>query len=224
MPRKPAPRPIPKDIDLAEDAKPISDKIPSDLSSITNLAVKALALQARIEKGQALLAELSGELTKILTVDLPDAMTELGMSEFSLNTGEKIKVSPVVAASLPSESSIEKTRDEDAREALRLRFERGIAFLTKNGAESLIKTKITANFGKGESSLAKKAIAALKKLAIPASVGKSVHPSTLTAWVKERLAEGKEVDHEALSVYTGNKAEIKIPGASKGKKDSSGLL
>lgn len=58
-------------------------------------------------------------------------------------------------------------------------------FLKSHGAESLIKTEVTAKLPKGQLKAAKQLMAAAKKLKIQSQLKQSVHAGTLGAWLRE---------------------------------------
>lgn len=190
-----------------EDIAPLAPA--TDLAAIVEIAKGLVNLEKRILMGEELLKQLKEKHQRITTEEIPAMMEALGLKEFTLANDDKIVLMPVTSANLPSESTIEKTKEVNKQEELRARFNSGIAYLKKVGADSIIKTFVKAELGKDSEKLAKQVQAALGKLGIEASVGRGVHPQTLTAWVKERLAAGLEVDFDLFAVYTGTRAEIK---------------
>jgi hypothetical protein len=87
---------------------------------------------------------------------------------------------------------------------------RDLAFATlkKRKAEDLIKTEIVARLGRGKLPLAKKLIAAAKKLKIAVDVKVSVHSATLSSWLREVY----EVNHQSLPA-----SDLEAIGASVGR-------
>ncbi len=95
-----------------------------------------------------------------------------------------------------------------------MRRDKAMSFLEKNGAASIIKTWVEAEFGKGQKGEAIKAQKLLQKAGIAAELTSGVHPQTLASWVRERLEGGLAVDMEALAVFNGQKAVIDRPKVS----------
>jgi len=156
-------------------------------------------------------------ITGIQMASLPDLMLSLHLDSFTLSSGEVISIRPFLKASLPTENQIARERDPDKREDLKERLRRGLETLRKSGAASLIKTTLTAQLGKDSEPLARSALRALKEMGILARSERGVHPSTLSAWVKERMANGAPVDTVTFGVFSGNKAEISGNKAAEGK-------
>ena len=65
------------------------------------------------------------------------------------------------------------------------------------------------SFGREEDEIADKVVRDLIDEGFDPSQSKSVHAGTLSAFVKEQLAEGVELPEDLLGVYVGRKAIIK---------------
>ena len=109
---------------------------------------------------------------------------------FSLS-GEKIKIKSGVKASIP--------KDKKAA---------AFKYLEANGAASLIKHELKATFGKGEDKAAEALAAHLTKSGARFDDKRNVPWNTLTAWVNERIENGKPVDQGLLGVYEYQEAKI----------------
>jgi hypothetical protein len=182
-----------------------------ELSQLSDLSKRMQNLQWKIDQIMGEVFELQKIRDRIAFQDIPELMDKWGISEVRLKDGSRVVVKPFVKASLPTETAITKAKTEDDRELLRDRINIGLAFLKKNGAEALIKNILKVEFGKGQTKKAREAIAALAKIGISAETVQTVHAQTLTAWVRERLAEGKPVDLATFSVYSGNVATVEAP-------------
>lgn len=185
-----------------------------DLKALVARCEALLALEGRIAKGEALLTELKADHRRMTTEEIPATMEALGVRDLALTRGLRVEVKKVIAASLPSESAVNRERDPETREQMKERYERGIKYLETAGGAAIIKTSVKADLGKDSGKLAKLVLAALKKLKVEATASRGVHPGTLSAWVRERIEAGLEVDYEALAVYDGYVAEIKRPKVS----------
>jgi len=69
-------------------------------------------------------------------------------------------------------------------------------------------TKVSVNFGKDEDRQAEHAVDTLKQLGLIPSVKQAVHPSTLKAFVKEQLTQGKDIPSETFGIYVGSRSKI----------------
>lgn len=179
-----------------------------DLRQVSDIANRLKTHQETQEKLEEQLATVKGTIWRIQTEELPALMQQYGLSEFKLTDGSKITVKPFVKASLPAEGTILKCKDLDKRAEMRDRLTKAFSYLRKQGAGSLIKSFLKADFGKESEALAKKAMTELRKLGVHAEMAKNVHPQTLTAWVRERLEAGKKIDMELFAVQSGEMASI----------------
>lgn len=186
---------------------------PSDteLSTLSRWARQVVELSDDIDRHDEKIRELAKIRDRIQFEDIPNLMAQFGVSEFKLKDGTRVTVKPFVKANLPTESAILKCRTELEREQMRARIERGLKFLKTQGAESLIKNQLKVEFGKGQIGKAREAIRALAKIGIDADVVATVHPQSLTAWVRERLSDGAPVDMTTFSVFNGNIATVEVP-------------
>lgn len=189
---------------LADAAGGVTKADNVQTKAIGDLAVRQLQLQTRLKEYEAITKTLNEELKKISEYDLPNAMSEAGMSEFKLLDGSKIAIKRVYAASV-------KVAD------------RGDAFawMRERGHDSLIKTEVNVPLGKGAHEAAEEIMAELRKRFpdYQPQLEESVHWQTLRAFVKEQveaeelaIQQGESIDdplpRELLGVYIIDKAEI----------------
>jgi len=194
------------------------DKTESQLLDLDRIGVLVIQLQNKLlllEAAKERVEELSQDVNRLKTEDIPALMDEFNLSEVKLKDGSKVHVRPLILANIPSEGAILKCRDGELRHIMRERLNKCLAYLRKSGAAALIKTFLKADFGKDSEPLAKAAISALKKLGISADVAKSVHPQSLNAWVRERIEAGKPVDMDLFKVFNGQVAEITTPNTER---------
>lgn len=179
--------------DLGADV-PVSE---NTIERLTGLANAAQSLQELIDKLVIELAEEQEKLISIVRVQMPNIMEELGMSEFKMTDGRVISIDPKINASI---------KEQDRPDAFR--------WMEEKGYDGIIKTKVGAEFGKGEIEDARKALDALQKAGYLASIDRSVHPATLKSFVKERLEAG-EVLPPSIGVFEFKEAKIKSPKKKK---------
>jgi len=168
--------------------------IPSNdsIKQIADLAQRQLDLLQKIEQVEADLKLLNEDLRVVSEVDLPTAMFEAGVSSFTLDNGMKVSTKEDVYASIP------KDKESTA-----------FAWLNTNGFGGIIKHVVSASFGKEEDARAKELIAAAQSLGLNPEDKRSVHSATLKAFVKEQLAQGKNIPLELFGAYQVTKATVK---------------
>lgn len=164
-----------------------------DLTHITKLAEKQLYLEARVSNAEDVLKLAQEDLRTVAEVDLPEAMDAIGMEDFTLDDGTKIKCARKIVA------AISKEHEEEAFDWLRA-----------NKAGGIIKREISVQFGKGEDELAK-TVSELVHAAAPKqkkSDKDTVHWATLRKFVNECLADGIEIPLETFGVHEILRADI----------------
>lgn len=195
-------------------------------------AVELVTLDQRIEKGEALLAELRARRETVARRELVDAMDAIGQDHIGLAEFDvDIKTEDYVFASIPNPES-EKDPEAAARKA-ELRAG-AFAWLVENEHEGLIKTVVTVELPRGayEDALRIKRIIDELPALDPetgepvgnggptgycARVQESVHWGTLTSFVKEQIKRPEvTLPLEMLGATVGRVA--KIVKRKKGKK------
>lgn len=180
-------------LDFESDATPQN----IDLSALTAKATEARQLEIDIKEAEEALKVLADRYRQLIEAEIPDFMDQLGVKSYDLVDGTKISVKEDIKA------SITKATKEAAMNWLR-----------SVNAGSLIKTEVAVQFGKGEENTASE-VANLIRTSYGRDVSKddTVHPQTLSAWARERLAAGLDVD-ESITVFRVRKATLK--GAKNG--------
>ena len=162
------------------------------LKSIAELAKRQLNLEIDIANIEAQLKAKKEEHRQVSQIDIPEAMSEIGLSEFKLDSGHKISVNPFYNCSIP------KDRVDEAMDWLR-----------DNNHGDLIKNTVSVDFGRGEDNEA----AALKQMINDKGHSYTdktgVHPQTLRAFVREQVESGQTLPLDLLGVFIGQKTTIK---------------
>jgi hypothetical protein len=124
--------------------------------------------------------------------DLPDLMTELGLSELKLSDGSVVSLKEEVDA---------RITDDTRPGALR--------WLLDHGFGGLIKTEVALTFGRGEHDEAVRVADELQQHYENIALKEDVHHSTLRAFVREQMAAGTAVPMDLFHVHPYSKATIK---------------
>ncbi len=193
------------DIDLLEDVAPASN----ELGAIADLAQRMFDLENEINKLDESLKQKKQDLKMLAEQDLPDLMQELNIKNFTLSNGAKVEVKDVIQASVPSQGAIDRIKDEDEKEAMRILQQQCFDWLRDNGLGDLIKSNVEVQFGRNEDDACNAFTKELreKKLYYKRAVG--VHPGSVNAILKERLKDGKDIPVELFRVYMGRRAKIR---------------
>jgi hypothetical protein len=193
------------DIDLLEDVAPASN----ELGAIADMAQKMHDLEDEINRLDELLKAKKQDLKMLAEQDLPDLMQELNIKNFTLSNGAKVEVKDVIQASVPSQGAIDRVKDEDEREAMRILQQQCFEWLRVNGLGDLIKSNVEVQFGRNEDEACNNFTEELRERKIYYKRAVGVHPQSLNATLKERLSEGKDVPVDLFRVYMGRRANIR---------------
>jgi hypothetical protein len=185
------------------------------LERVTALAIKLLDLKQHKADLEEDAKNVGEAITRLESEDLPSTMTELGLKDFTLTDGNRVTIKSIVAASLPSMGSILREKDSEKAATMRMRLAQGFKYLREHGAGALIKQVLEADLGKDSDVKKALALKALSALGIQASIVPAVHSASLTAWCKERIAAGSEVDFDLFQIFSGSKAVIEKPKDKK---------
>src|SRR5262245_15923373 len=167
----------------------------ANTSTVRRLATRAVELERAIMELEGDLKQFRAELLEIRRERLPDAMAEIGFSEFKLEDGSGVKAKSFVAGSLPK-SPIEKAN------AIRL--------LEQHGGDALIKNELVVVFEKKDHNRAIALAEELKAAGYDATLDSTVHHMQLAAWCREKVRDGEQLDFNALGIYVGRDTEIEL--------------
>lgn len=146
----------------------------ADLQQIVQLAEYQMALEAHIEDMESSLAALKDELKRVQTEDLPLAMEEAGTESITLENGFKVDLKDEIICGISEENRPSAYH-----------------WLERNDYESIIKTKVITEYGKGEIKKAEKLVEALLKKSLNVILTRDIHHQTLKAWLREQFADTK---------------------------------
>lgn len=154
-----------------------------ELSQLRELAERQIESAAKVAELEALLNKAKEEYKDLSERLVPELMDQIGMGEFKTTSGLKIKIDETIRASIP-----------------KVKAPFAFAWLKEHGHAAMIKRVVKVAFGKGEDD---KADELHKQLSEKFEVedDASVHPSTLSAFVREKLRDGEEVPLDLFGVH-----------------------
>jgi hypothetical protein len=170
---------------------------------LNKLIVELWQLEKDIAIQQDKLNRMSAKKAMLENVDLPEAMTELGSSNFTTDDGYICQVQHKIFGSLPSRD------DPDKRYA-------AIEYLKEHDGAELITSDVTVSFGKGDIKSANRMFrllgARLGEFGFqpqPIKVDSNVHHSSLAAWGRKRVADNLPTDLGIVGLRTQTAASVK---------------
>ena len=154
--------------------------------------VRALRnVEQQIEEAENHLKVLKQDKHKLSVENIPALMDEMGVERIDVD-GVTVTRKMIVHASIPAD-----------------RKEEAFAWLRDNNLDDIIKNDVTCSFGKGEDNIAGDVVGILQERGFDPQTKTHVHPSTLKAFVKERVTEGKPIDLDMFGAFIANAAEIR---------------
>ncbi len=148
-------------------------------------------VEKQIEDAEIHMKALKAEKHKLSVENIPSLMDEMGVERLDVD-GLTVERKMMVHASIP------QARKDEA-----------FAWLRENGLDDIIKNDVTCSFGKGEDNMAGDVVGILQEKGFDPKTKTHVHPSTLKAFVKERVTDGKPIDLDMFGAYINNAAEIR---------------
>ena len=148
-------------------------------------------VEKQIEDAELHMKALKAEKHKLSVENIPSLMDEMGVERLDVD-GLTVERKMMVHASIP------KDRKDEA-----------FAWLRDNGLDDIIKNDVTCSFGKGEDNMAGDVVGILQEKGFDPQTKTHVHPSTLKAFVKERVTDGKPIDLDMFGAFIANAAQIR---------------
>lgn len=164
------------------------------VQEVKHLAEKIIVMEDQIAKVEEDLKARKDELRALTDGALPEAMMEVGIAEFKTEDGVKLSLTTFYNAKIPD-----------------VKKESAFAWLAANGHDGIIKSKIACTFGRGdeETRMEEEVAHVLDAKGVVYDRKRSVHPSTLKAFVKEQKESGVEFPDSLFGVYVGKRVKVK---------------
>ncbi|MEE8323496.1 MAG: hypothetical protein V3R57_07735 [Candidatus Bathyarchaeia archaeon] len=171
-------------LDELVQADPAAKMVTDEQLGTLGVAVnKMLNFQIQIHEQEILLKATKAQEREYNQGVIPQLMSNLGFESITVD-GKKIAVKDSIQISIPAPQ----------RPA-------AYKWLDDNEHGSLIKTVLTAKFGRGDSDAAEEAQEALDKLGVSNDLVESVHAGTLKAWARVELEQGHSLPSDKFKVH-----------------------
>jgi len=160
----------------------------TDMQRLNTLVHDQLLAEEEVARAEDSLSRAKKKLARLSEYVIPDVMEEMGINEYKTNDGLTIKLKQAIRASI---SEVNRT---DA-----------FGWMTDHDHEAMIKTSIViekpALLDDFENADELKEALQLVMDSLPSSENKSIHASTLSAFVKEQLEDGNEIPLDTFTVF-----------------------
>lgn len=163
----------------------------SGLAALSALVTRANQVDIEVARAEDQLKALKEHQTDLKQRRIPDLMDELNMASFTTKSGLKVGVKKKVRANIT-----DATRAE------------AIKWFEEQNLERMVKHEFKLNLDKGEEAKALELSTAIESLGLAYTNKRNVHPSSLSAFVKQRDAAGEAVPDDLFNVYRYSEAKI----------------
>lgn len=160
----------------------------TDMQRLNTLVHEQLMAEEEVAQAEKALATAKKKLARLSEYVIPDVMEEMGINEYKTNDGLTIKLKQAIRA------SISEVNRSDA-----------FGWMTDHDHEAMIKTSIViekpallCDFEDAEEIIEALNIVMEK---LPSTENKSIHSSTLSAFVRDKLEDGEEIPLDTFSVF-----------------------
>ena len=163
----------------------------SGITALSQLVTRANQIDIEVARAEDQLKALKETQTDLKQRRIPDLMDELGVMEFTTTSGLKVSVKRKVRANIT----------DSTRTA-------AIAWFKEHNLERMVKNEFKLSLDKGEDVKAEELAKIIEKMGLVCTNKKSVHPSSLSAFVRQRDAAGEDVPSDLFNVYRFSEARI----------------
>jgi len=173
-------------------ANPVEALGQNAIQSVADIARRIRLKEQSIEALKQDLKDEEAGLRGLTDDELPSLFSELGLQSFKLADGSEVTVKQTYSAS-------PRVADRPAV----------YEWLRDNGYGDIIKNTVFCVFGKDEDVKAQEFYTLAEDRGYVAEAKTDVHPSTMRAFVKERVENGDEFPMELFGAWVGSRAVIK---------------
>ena len=163
------------------------------LEEIKTLGMVLSSYKTELQKQEDELSAVKEMIRRIEEETLPQMMDDLGITDITLEDGSKISCGDFIAAKIKDPATAFK-------------------WLQDTDNDGIIKNEVKVVLGRGEDEKAEGVMKLLEEQGIPAKLDKTIHHSTLRAFVKEALDNPELADSlpkAAFGVYEARRVTFK---------------
>jgi len=160
-------------------------------TQLSSLVRQLREVEDKISEAEEYVKEMKQQQRALSMDSIPSLMDEMGLERVDVD-GLIVSRKMIVKASIPLE-----------------RKEEAFAWLRDNKFGDIIKNDVTCSFAMGEDNVAGDVVGILQDRGFSPTTKTHIHPSTLSAFVKERLVGGNPIDLDMFGAFVNNSAQIK---------------
>jgi hypothetical protein len=181
--------------DYGSDADPDDEAVARAFSDLDKMTLAAERLIEQHKRAEEQAQKLKQAVEQLLNRDIPELLGRMRLDECTTASGIQVKVKREIKASLPGHERVEARMG-----ALR--------WLIDHGHGGVIKNNVTVALERGQDSRADELVVELRGKGFDVESKKDVHPSTLSALVRELVANGTIVPRENFNLHDMKLAKL----------------
>jgi len=174
--------------DYGADADPDEEAVARAFAELDKLTLAAERATAARKRADDELTKAKALEERLLNKEIPELLAKMRLDDCVTSSGIAVKVKREIKASLPG-----KERVEQRMAALR--------WLTEHGHGGVIKNLVSVELDRGEDTRADELVVELRGKGYEVEAKKDVHAQTLSALIRELMAEGKIVPRENFNIF-----------------------
>jgi hypothetical protein len=180
--------PVDDPYDYGTDAIPDDASVARAFADLDRLTLQAERLTEQRKKAEEQLDKLKKAEEQLLNKDIPELLAKMRLDECVTASGVQVKVKREIKASLPGHDRVE------ARMA-------ALRWLVDHGHGGVIKNQVSVALDRGEDTRADDLVVKLRAEGYDVEAKKDVHAQTLSALVRELLANGTVVPTGKFNLF-----------------------
>jgi len=181
------------EFDYAAEPAPLAEAAMTELEALVCKAEEATRKRLALEKDLSRAVALERQL---LDREIPELMDRLHQRSCETTSGVEVRVQRELRASLPG-------RDREGERAAALQW------LDDNGHGGVVKLHVVVALPQGEKARADLLAAELRDRDLDVEARQDVHAATLSALVRELVADGKSVPPKIFNLFDQRSAKLK---------------
>jgi len=174
--------------DYGADAIPDDAAVARAFADLDRMTLAAERLTEQRKKAEDQLQKLKAAEEQLLNKDIPELLARMRLDDCTTASGIHVKVKREIKASLPGHERVEARMS-----ALR--------WLVENGHGGVIKNQVSVALDRGEDTRAEDLVVKLRAEGYEVEAKKDVHAQTLSALVRELMADGKLVPSDRFNLF-----------------------
>jgi hypothetical protein len=174
--------------DYGADADPDQEAVARAFADLDKLTLQAERATTARKQAEDVLAKLKQAEERLLNKEIPELLGKMHLEKCTTASGIEVTVKREIKASLPGHDRVEARMG-------------ALHWLVDHGHGGVIKNNVTVALDRGADERADALVVDLRAKGFDVEAKKDVHAGTLSALVRELMAEGKIIPPGTLNLF-----------------------